>query len=167
MCMDEGNVKEGTSGSTFNQRLVILGVVGVVVIAGFYFFGRSGGSVEESVESVMEKEVGKVTELVSEDLVVGEGDEPKTGDTVSVHYTGTLTDGTKFDSSVDRGDPFSFSLGAGGVIQGWDEGVVGMRVGGKRKLTIPSDMAYGEQGRPPVIPPNATLIFEIELLAIE
>ena len=104
--------------------------------------------------------------LKSEDLTVGSGDEATTGKTVSVHYTGTLTDGSKFDSSLDRGRPFEFQLGAGRVIKGWDQGVVGMKIGGKRKLTIPSELAYGARGFPPVIPPNSTLVFEIELLGV-
>ena len=99
-----------------------------------------------------------------EDLVEGTGAEAKAGQTVSVHYVGTLTDGRKFDSSRDRGTPFKFPLGAGRVIQGWDRGVAGMKIGGKRKLTIPPDLAYGARGFPPVIPANATLVFEIELL---
>jgi FKBP-type peptidyl-prolyl cis-trans isomerase len=100
------------------------------------------------------------------DQVVGTGDVAVTGKTVSVHYTGLLENGKKFDSSVDRGQPFSFPLGAGRVIKGWDEGVQGMKVGGKRKLTIPSDLGYGSRGAGGVIPPNATLIFDVELLGV-
>lgn len=108
-----------------------------------------------------------VDELQIEDLEVGTGQEAEAGDTVEVHYTGTLTDGTKFDSSKDRGQTFSFTLGAGEVIEGWDEGVAGMKVGGVRKLTIPSDMAYGDGGIPGVIPGGATLVFEVELISIQ
>ncbi len=100
------------------------------------------------------------------DLAVGRGAMPKAGQTVSVHYTGTLTNGTKFDSSRDRGTPFEFPLGAHQVIAGWDEGVATMRVGGRRKLTIPPALGYGERGAGGVIPPGATLIFDIELLGI-
>ncbi|PCI21296.1 peptidylprolyl isomerase [Candidatus Wolfebacteria bacterium] len=106
-------------------------------------------------------------ELIIDILEKGDGPEAAKGNTVSVHYTGTLEDGTKFDSSLDRGTPFSFLLGAGQVIQGWDVGVEGMTVGEKRKLTIPSGLAYGDQGVPGAIPPGATLIFEVELLGIE
>ena len=98
------------------------------------------------------------------DLQTGEGQEAKAGQTVNVHYTGWLENGTKFDSSLDRRSPFSFKLGAGQVIRGWDEGVEGMRIGGKRRLTIPASLGYGARGAGGVIPPNATLIFEVELL---
>jgi hypothetical protein len=101
------------------------------------------------------------------DLVVGTGAEASSGDTVVVHYRGTLEDGSQFDASYDRGTPFSFPLGAGRVIKGWDEGVQGMKVGGKRKLLIPPDLAYGNRGAGGVIPPNATLTFEVELLEVK
>ena len=113
---------------------------------------------------------GKVmnaTKLEIEDLKVGDGPEAKSGDNVTVHYRGTLTDGTKFDASYDRGQPFPFRLGGGQVIKGWDQGVAGMKVGGKRKLTIPPDLGYGARGAGGgVIPPNATLVFEVELLKV-
>ena len=104
--------------------------------------------------------------LVFEDLVVGSGNAAASGQKVSVHYTGWLTNGTKFDSSKDRGEPFIFPLGKGHVIRGWDEGVAGMKVGGKRKLTIPPALGYGTRGAGGVIPPNATLVFEVELLGV-
>lgn len=104
---------------------------------------------------------------VVEDVKVGTGAEAKNGRTVKVHYKGTLKDGTKFDSSYDRGEPIELVLGAGMVIPGWEEGLLGMKVGGKRKLTIPYMQAYGESGRPPVIPPKADLIFETELVDVK
>jgi FKBP-type peptidyl-prolyl cis-trans isomerase FkpA len=102
-----------------------------------------------------------------EELTVGTGSQAQKGQLAVVHYTGWLTDGTKFDSSKDRNDPFSFALGGGMVIKGWDEGVVGMKIGGKRKLTIPPHMGYGTRGAGGVIPPNATLVFEVELLDVK
>jgi FKBP-type peptidyl-prolyl cis-trans isomerase FkpA len=108
------------------------------------------------------------TQLEKEDLTVGSGPEVKDGDTVHVQYTGTLTNGKKFDSSYDHGgDPFKVTVGQGEVIKGWDQGLVGMRVGGKRRLRIPSELGYGAAGSPPDIPANAGLVFEIELVSID
>ena len=120
-----------------------------------------GGSMAESKQEVITPSGLKYI-----DQEVGTGDVAVAGKTASVHYTGWLENGKKFDSSVDRGQPFSFPLGAGRVIKGWDEGVQGMKVGGKRKLTIPSDLGYGSRGASGVIPPNATLIFDVELLGV-
>lgn len=118
-------------------------------------------------------ETGTVTELIREEARVGTGAEAQPGRVVSVHYTGWLYDasrpdrkGAKFDSSRDRNEPFSFNLGAGEVIRGWDEGVAGMKVGGQRTLTIPAELGYGARGAGGVIPPNATLLFDVELLAV-
>lgn len=108
----------------------------------------------------------KIQSMDVQTLKEGSGEPAKTGDTVSVHYTGTLTNGTKFDSSVDRGQPFEFTLGENRVIQGWELGVLGMKVGEKRKLTIPPELGYGDRAVGAVIPANSTLIFEVELLAI-
>ncbi|MES9860054.1 MAG: FKBP-type peptidyl-prolyl cis-trans isomerase [Candidatus Thiodiazotropha sp. LLP2] len=110
----------------------------------------------------------KITDsgLKIEDLAEGDGEIAEAGQQVTVHYTGWLLDGDKFDSSVDRNQPFDFALGKGMVIRGWDEGVAGMKVGGKRRLTIPPQLGYGAQGAGGVIPPNATLVFDVELLAV-
>ena len=118
--------------------------------------------------SGLDGEVGSAAHmpLQIEELKIGTGAEAKAGKSVSVHYTGTLTNGSKFDSSRDRNEPFDFQLGAGRVIKGWDQGVAGMKVGGRRKLTIPPELGYGAGGYPPVIPPNSTLIFDIELLEV-
>jgi FKBP-type peptidyl-prolyl cis-trans isomerase len=104
--------------------------------------------------------------LQYQDVVIGEGDEAVPGSRVQVHYTGRLEDGTQFDTSRDSGQPFEFTLGAGRVIQGWEEGIAGMREGGQRTLIIPPELGYGESGFPPVIPPNATLIFDVELIDV-
>ena len=113
------------------------------------------------------QEVTTPSGLKYEDTKVGTGAEAKAGQNVAVHYTGWLTNGTKFDSSKDRGQPFTFRLGGGQVIKGWDEGVQGMKIGGVRKLTIPADLGYGARGAGGVIPPNATLVFEVELLDVK
>lgn len=124
-------------------------------------------SSKEDVKAVPQTQTqGDTMNLESTDITVGTGAEATTGSTVSVHYTGALTDGTKFDSSLDRGTPFSFPLGAGQVIKGWDEGVVGMKVGGKRKLVIPPSLGYGDRAVS-TIPANSTLVFEVELLEVK
>jgi peptidylprolyl isomerase/FKBP-type peptidyl-prolyl cis-trans isomerase FkpA len=108
------------------------------------------------------------TKLEVEELVVGTGRQVNDGDTVHVQYTGTLTNGRKFDSSYDHGgDPFKFTVAKGEVIKGWDQGVIGMKVGGKRRLRIPAELGYGEKGSPPNIPPGAGLVFEVELVSID
>ena len=140
----------------------------VVALAGLCAFlaSNSSGSAQDKKEK--KKVVTTKSGLKYEDLKEGTGAEAKKGDTVEVHYTGWLTNGKKFDSSKDRNEPFSFKLGAGMVIKGWDEGVAGMKVGGKRKLMIPPELGYGARGAGGgAIPPNATLIFEIELLKIK
>ena len=128
------------------------------------------GTIENIVEPVATSSAGPAMEtdkLIIQDERVGTGTEASTGKKVTVNYAGTLTNGTKFDSSYDRNEPFIFNLGAGEVIKGWDQGVTGMKVGGKRKLTIPASLGYGATGAGGVIPPNATLIFEVELLKVE
>jgi FKBP-type peptidyl-prolyl cis-trans isomerase FkpA len=125
---------------------------------------RTGADPARGQENLM---ITTSTGLQYEDIEVGTGEEAVAGRAVSVHYTGWLTDGTKFDSSKDRNQAFTFPLGARRVFAGWDEGVAGMKVGGKRKLTIPAHLGYGAQGAGGVIPPNATLVFEVELLAIK
>lgn len=127
------------------------------------------GTIENTAEPTATSSAEPVMQdkLIIQDEVVGTGAAAVPGKKVTVNYVGTLTDGTKFDSSYDRNQPFSFNLGAGEVIQGWDQGVVGMKVGGKRKLTIPPSLGYGAAGAGGAIPPNATLIFEVELLKVE
>jgi len=137
-----------------------LGIFLVTMLA-IALVGCAGGASDESGST------REVDGMVIEDIVVGDGAQATKGKLISVHYTGTLEDGTKFDSSLDRGSPFEFVLGAGQVIQGWDEGFDGMKVGGKRKLVIPPEMGYGEYGAGGIIPPNATLIFDVELLDVK
>jgi len=120
----------------------------------------------QSEQPASTPDITTVSGLTYADVVVGTGREAAAGNLVTVHYTGWLTNGKKFDSSVDRSEPFCFPLGAGRVIKGWDEGVAGMKVGGKRKLTIPSQLGYGARGAGGVIPPNATLVFDVELLEV-
>ncbi len=139
-----------------------IGVAGVIIIIAGTVLFMSGNNTNTSGNKNM-----NVTELKMEDEVVGTGEEAVAGTKVTVDYVGMLTDGKIFDASKNHGNTgFTFSLGAGQVIKGWDQGVAGMKVGGKRKLTIPSSLAYGERGAGGVIPPNATLIFEVELLKV-
>lgn len=152
-----------------NGFTIFLMVAGLAAVL-YVLFGNSPTGGETSVENTfIDPNVEVITTasgLQYQDLVVGDGETAVAGNTVRVHYTGWLLDGTKFDSSKDRGEPFSFPLGAGRVIAGWDEGVAGMQVGGKRLLIIPAALGYGERGAGGVIPPGATLIFEVELLGI-
>ncbi|HJS28260.1 MAG TPA: FKBP-type peptidyl-prolyl cis-trans isomerase [Anaerolineales bacterium] len=139
-------------------------IVGVVLIALFQF--NRGLSLPSSLTSLLGGAQTTASGLIIEDLVNGSGPEVKAGDAITVDYTGFLEDGTQFDSSITRGQPFTFLVGYGSVIPGWDEGVLGMQEGGVRRLTIPPDLAYGEAGAGEVIPPNSTLSFELELLGI-
>lgn len=163
----------------YKGYLIIIGLLVAFGIIGYFLFMNPDASNLKKVEnSVLPTASPSGTinptttntmdgQLKIEDIKVGTGDEAVAGKKVTVNYSGTLTDGTKFDSSYDRGVPFSFNLGEGDVIQGWDLGVAGMKVGGKRKLTIPSDLGYGARGAGDVIPPNATLVFEVELLDVK
>jgi FKBP-type peptidyl-prolyl cis-trans isomerase len=144
--------------------LVLLGMV-VTAVA---LFAQTGSKPDTSAPTKVTGDGVKTSSgLQYWDIKVGTGAEAKSGDHVKVHYTGWLTTGKKFDSSVDHGQPFDFTLGQGMVIKGWDEGVAGMKVGGKRQLRIPPDLAYGSRGAAGVIPPNATLIFDVELLGVK
>lgn len=169
-------------GTTRSLRMMSVALFAAMALLGMLVLSGCGATTETTTDTPVESQPAEtgggapsattpttdVTELVVEDLVVGTGAEAVVGKTVSVNYTGWLTNGDKFDSSFDAGQPFGFVLGQKEVIDGWDQGVVGMKVGGKRKLTIPPDLAYGDQGAGGgVIPPNATLVFEVELLSVE
>ena len=152
---------------TFNYKNIGIVVIFLVIALSGLFFVLARSPKENIVDEGGDLVLQQEGNLEIEDIIVGDGDEAREGSKVAVHYSGTLTDGTKFDSSYDRGDPFEFNIGASEVIKGWDMGVSGMKVGGKRKLTIPPELAYGEAGAGASIPPNSTLIFEIELLKVE
>jgi len=151
---------------------IILVLILIIIIAAIYLFSQKNKMTEPTNGNPQNEQTQSTSNsydiqgMKVEVLTQGTGEAAKTGDTVSVHYVGTLENGTKFDSSVDRGEPFSFTLGENRVIQGWELGVLGMKVGEKRKLTIPSNLAYGNQAVGGVIPANATLVFEVELLGI-
>ena len=161
-----------------SKTIIAIIIIVVVVGLGFWFYNRQSQNQESNqLESsqpanpvaVDDEKIEGIegNELKIEILKKGAGKEAKNKDNVSVHYTGSLEDGTKFDSSLDRGTPFVFTLGIGQVIKGWDLGVLGMKIGEQRKLTIPPELGYGKNGVPGAIPPNAVLIFEVELLEIQ
>ena len=159
-----------------NKTLITYLIIACIIVPIFFILISRDKQEDETfeltyIDQSIEEENNNTQSMEDQELKIevlqeGTGEEAKNGDNVSVHYVGTLQDGTKFDSSIDRGTPFSFDLGAGKVIKGWDLGVLGMKIGEKRKLTIPSNLAYGDDGIPDVIPPKATLIFEVELLDI-
>ena len=156
-------------GMTRNFLIAVLIGIAALGLFAYLIFGPSASSGPSS--TIITSDSPKVEPTVAEnvkieDLQEGTGPEVKSGDTISIHYVGTLTNGTKFDSSYDRGEPYETKIGVGEVIKGWDLGVVGMKVGGKRKLTIPPSLGYGEQGSGS-IPPNSILIFEVELMEIK
>ena len=169
-----------------NKTFIYAVIVVIVGVAGWFFVQKFRNSSEDDQADVQDSEITKVEDsddknvskegkwvkleggLQYQDVVIGTGQEAKNGDAIAAHYLGTLEDGAKFDSSYDRGQPFAFILGKGSVIKGWDIGVAGMKVGGKRKLIIPSDLGYGARGvSGGQIPPNAILLFDIELVGVQ
>ena len=142
--------------------IIVFAIIGAIAIATVVFLIAGGGK-----QQPVGTEVTTATGLKYIDEVVGTGASPQPGKTVTVHYTGKLQDGTIFDSSVDKGQPMTYVIGGTPMIKGWDEGVMTMKPGGKRRLIIPPQLGYGAQGRPPRIPPNATLYFEMELLDVK
>lgn len=158
-----------------NRNYIIGGIIIIIILSvAVYFqiqdnkkmYEELGINQNNNMQESQNQNINPPEGLKVETIKEGTGQAAENGDTVSVHYVGTFEDGTKFDSSIDRGEPFSFALGGGQVIRGWDLGVLGMKIGEKRKLTIPSDLAYGATGIPGAIPGGATLIFEVELLGI-
>ena len=154
-----------------NKTLITYLIIACIIIPIFFILISRDKQEDETFELTYIDQNNNTQNMENQELKIevlqeGAGEEAKNGDNVSVHYVGTLEDGTKFDSSIDRETPFDFILGSGQVIKGWDLGVLGMKIGEKIKLTIPSDLAYGDDGIPNVIPPKATLIFEVELLDI-
>jgi len=149
-----------SSGKNRNLRIGAIAVVAVLAVSAVAYVITHRGPKDGP-------EIVTASGLKYADLLQGDGPSPQTGQTVSVNYTGTLTNGKKFDSSYDHGKPFDFRIGTGSVIKGWDEGVMSMKVGGKRKLIIPPGLGYGVRGSPPDIPGNSTLVFEIELLSVK
>jgi FKBP-type peptidyl-prolyl isomerase-like protein len=153
-------------------RAIVFVIIALVALGTLVFIIFRGGGTSTSAPAVtgapaMTEAVTTPSGLQYVDEVEGTGASPKLGQNVTVHYTGTLLDGTKFDSSVDKGQPYKFRLGVQPVIKGWEEGLMTMKVGGKRRLIIPPNIGYGAEGNPPRIPPNATLLFEIELLGVQ
>ena len=153
-----------------NQKtlIIILAIILIIIIGGVYFFAQPKPNVKPKVQAQPQKISTSfdIQGMQVDILKEGTGDGAKVGDNIVVNYVGTLTDGTKFDSSIDRNLPFSYILGQNKVIKGWELGLLGMKAGEKRRLTIPPELAYGPTGNPPAIPPNATLIFEIDMISI-
>ena len=155
-----------------NSIVIFILTIAVIIVSGLFLwqgnYRSSGSSLSQSIDQSQQVSDNnyKTKEMKIETLQEGEGEGAKAGDKLTLNYVGTLEDGTKFDSSIGRGQPFTFTLGQNSVIQGWEQGLLGMKPGEKRKLTIPPELAYGEQGAGGVIPPNATLIFEVDMISI-